>query len=118
LHPYIIEQLAAEHRQELLRAARRYHLAAHARTLTTRNRRWRALADKFARALRIIGNPRPHVSRRSQGEPLTIPMLIDLTCCPEPILPATTGAPPGSSSIATVTAEPNNPKAITRANRR
>lgn len=86
MHPYIIEQLAAEHRQELLRAAREYHVAAHARTFTARDRRWRALPDRFGRALRIIGNPRPLISLRSQRESLTIPMLVDLTCCAEPIL--------------------------------
>jgi hypothetical protein len=109
VHPYIIEQLAAEHRQELLRTARRYHLAAHARTSRAWNRRWRALAGRFGPVLRSIGNPRPLVSRHSQGESLTIPMLIDLTCCPEPILPTTSGAPAGSSSMPTVTTEPNNP---------
>jgi len=93
LHLHIMEQLAAEHRQELLRAARPYHLAAQGNTRTVRNRRWRTLADRFGRALPNVGNHTRRVSRRSQTASLTVPAIIDLTFCPKPDLHATTSAP-------------------------
>ncbi len=81
-HPYLAEALAAQHRDDLLRAARRHNRISEITASPTRRPRWRHLAATLAERVHRPtpvsrdGNPRQSLGVAEAGSPAPV---VDLT---------------------------------------
>lgn len=90
MHPYMIEQLAALHRQDLLRTAEQHRLAANRTTRDVGRRDLRQSASRQTRALAIFSAYVLRLTRRRSPEPATPQRMVDLTSRAAPTLLAAT----------------------------